>query len=166
MILRCTLKVLHLLGIPAATLSESGVPADDDWYLNLLWFSRQKCLLLTHAGTLFSVLVAPVRKPDLLPIGPWVVYIVEAELRAEGLPIDTFGRLDPDNVRLAKTASRSVLGCMNDIALQCGDEIADAGGLSRCDVGALNRALRRTIHSARGYAYPIDLAAQRLHARP
>src|SRR3972149_2635576 len=44
-------------------------PADDEWYLNLLWIERGKCLLLTHAGTLFRVFVADVRKADLLPIG-------------------------------------------------------------------------------------------------
>jgi hypothetical protein len=45
-------------------------PSDGDWYLNLLWLDRQKCLLLTHAGALFSVFVAWVRKADLRPIGP------------------------------------------------------------------------------------------------
>jgi hypothetical protein len=42
-------------------------PSDDDWYANLLWVERQKCLLFTHAGTLFSVFVAGVRKADLRP---------------------------------------------------------------------------------------------------
>jgi len=165
-ILRCTAKVLHLLGIPAVSLTESaGLPTGDDWYMNLLWFSRQRCLLLTHAGTLFSVFVGPVRKADLLPIGPYVVNLVEAELRSGSLPPDVFGPLDPDAIRLAKTASRSVLGCMNDTALHCEYEIGEAGGLMRCDIRALNHRLRRTIHSPVGYAYPIDLAAQRLRGR-
>jgi len=50
MVLRCTRKVLELLGGRAITLTEPP-PTDDDWYLNLLWF--EKCFLLTHAGTLF-----------------------------------------------------------------------------------------------------------------
>ena len=47
-------KLLDLLGGGALTLSELPA-ADEDWYANLLWLDRQKCLLLTHAGTLFSV---------------------------------------------------------------------------------------------------------------
>ena len=92
MILRCTGRVLALLGGHAVTLTEPP-PSDDDWYLNLLWVDRQKCLLLTHAGTLFSVFVAGVRKADLRPIGPYVVKVVEAELRSEHLPPDALGRL-------------------------------------------------------------------------
>jgi hypothetical protein len=58
-ILRCTRRALALLDCDAVVLAEPP-PRDDDWYLNLLWVDRQKCLLLTHAGTLFSVFVAGV----------------------------------------------------------------------------------------------------------
>ena len=34
-----------LLGVRAAALSEVP-PGDDDWYMNLLWIERRKCLLL------------------------------------------------------------------------------------------------------------------------
>jgi hypothetical protein len=53
-IVRCTAKTFKLLGIRALTLPVIE-PADDDWYVNLLWLDRRKCLLVTHAGTLFSV---------------------------------------------------------------------------------------------------------------
>lgn len=156
--------MLDLLGGHAVTLTELP-PTDDDWYVNLLWLDRQKCLLLTHAGTLFSVLVAGVRKADLRPIGPYVVKVVEAELRSESLPPDTLGRLHPDAIRLAKTTSRSILGFMNEMALHCRYQVADAGGLSRCDINALNHRLRRTLHNRGGYAYPIELVPQLLDAR-
>lgn len=61
--------MLDLLGHRAVTLTESP-PSDDDWYLNLLWLDRRKCLLLAHAGTLFSVFVAGVRKADRGEGGP------------------------------------------------------------------------------------------------
>jgi len=163
-ILRCTARALALLDGHALTLTEPP-PSDDDWYLNLLWVDRQKCLLLTHAGTLFCVFVAGVRKAGLCPIGPYVVKVVEAELRSEQLPPDALGPLHPDAVRLAKTASRSILGFMNDIAVHCRYQVADAGGLSRCDISALNHRLRRTLHNRDGYAHPIELVAQRLAAR-
>ena len=54
---------------------------------------------------------------------------------------------------------------MNDIAMHCRYQVADAGGLGRCDISALNHRLRRTLHNRGGYAHPIELVAQRLAAR-
>jgi hypothetical protein len=156
--------VLDLLGGRAVTLTELPA-AEDDWYLNLLWLDRQKCLLLTHAGTLFSVFLAGVHKADLRPIGACVVKAVEAELCSERLPPDTFGQLNPDAIRLATTASRSTLGFMNEMAVHLRYAVADAGGLSHSDISALNHHLRRTLHNRGGYVYPIELVAQRLAAR-
>src|SRR6266542_1113733 len=81
--------MLDLLGGRNVTLSE--LPrTDDDWYLNLVWIERQKCLLLTHTGTLFSVFRVGVHVADLRPLGDYLVAAIEAELRGEGLPTDTF----------------------------------------------------------------------------
>jgi hypothetical protein len=161
-VLRCTGKLLALLGGRAVALSEPPA-SDDDWYANLLWVDRRKCLLLAHAGTLFPVFVAAIRKAELRPLGVYLVERVEAELRSEGLAPDSLGRLDPDGVQLAKTASRSILGFMNEMAVHCDYAVADAGGLSGCDVGALNHRLRRTLHNRGGdYVSPLELVAQRL----
>jgi len=162
-ILRCTAKLLSLLGIGTRELAVFE-PSNDDWYANLLWLDRRKCLLLAHADTLFAVLVADVRKADLLPLGPLVVGIIQQELRSEGLPTDTFGDLDSDAVELARTASRTVLGYMNELARSCEYRIAKSGGLGRCDIEQLNRDLRREIHLSRqppGYFVPIDLVRSR-----
>jgi len=126
-ILRCTQRLLDLLGSTPLGLTESK-PCDDDWYANLLWVDRQKCLLLTHAGTLFSVFVPAVRKADLRPIGPYVVGVIEKELHSEELPMDILGPLDPDQVVIAKTASRRTLGYMKEIALHARYQIEDEAG--------------------------------------
>src|SRR4051812_31371037 len=66
-------------------------PSDKDWYANVLWLERRKCLLLTHAGTLFSVFVPDVRAPQLRPLGPYVVGVVEAALDSGGLATNGLG---------------------------------------------------------------------------
>ena len=147
--------MLDLLGGRSITLSELP-PTDDDWYLNLLWIDRQKCLLLTHAGTLFSVFRAGVRSADLRPIGNYLVATIETELRTESLPTDTFSELEPESIRLAKTASRSTLGFMNEMALELRYFIADAGGLGRCDTDVLNHGLRRTLRNRDEYVPPTN----------
>src|SRR6266542_3934033 len=158
--------MLGLLGVGSTTLGELP-PSDDDWYLNLVWIERQKCLLLIHAGTLFSVFRVGVHVADLRPLGSYLVEAIEAELRAEGLPADTFPELEPDSVRLAKTASRSILGFMTEMAFELGWIITDKGGLRRSDINALNHALHRMLWNRGDYVRPIELAsADAPRARP
>jgi Domain of unknown function (DUF6933) len=160
-ILRCTKKLLAILG--AGRAAEPGPTQDaEDWYANLLWSGRRKCLLLTHAATLFSVFEADARAVGLRATRRLVTGLVERELRREGLPPATFGNLRSQELILAKTADRSVLGCMNDMAFLCEVAISDAGGLAHIDLGELNHALHRNINSSRGYRPPVELAAQQL----
>ena len=137
-------------------------PDDEDWYANLLWLSGRKCLLLTHSATLFTVFEADVRAADLRDHGRMVTGLISRELLREQLPANTFGNPDPASVALAKTADRSVLGCMNDMAFMCEAVITRSGGLATTDIGQLNQALRRNINTARDYQPPIELAAARV----
>jgi hypothetical protein len=160
-ILRCTKKLLTVIKPRQLT----DCPADgEDWYANLLWLSGRKCLLLTHSATLFTVFEANVRTADLRDHGRLVTSLISRELLREQLPADTFGNLDQASVILAKTADRSVLGCMNDMAFMCEVSADRSGRLATNDIADLNQALRRNISSARSYQPPIELTAQRLRA--
>ena len=165
MVLRCTKKVLDLLGARTLTLSDLP-PSDEDWYLNLVWIERQRCLLLTHSGTLCSVFRTGVHVADLRPLGHYLVEAIQTELRAEGLPGNTFSDLDRDDLRLAKTASRSTLGFMTEMAFELGWIIEDKRGLCRSDINDLNHALRRMLWNRGDYVRPIEVVHQRLDARP
>ena len=164
MVVRCTAKAPKLLGLRPPSLAEIE-PEDDDWYLNLLWFDRRKCLLLTHAGTTFSVFVPDVRKSDLDPLDLFIVDALIVALDSEGLPHDALGELDPLDVQLATTASRRVLGYMNDIAMHIDYALDLYGGVLDVDVITLNRRLQRTLHNYGGrYEFPLDRVTAR--ARP
>jgi hypothetical protein len=67
-------------------------PDAEDWYASLPWFDGRKCLLLTHAGTLFSVFEADVRVADLRDTRRAVTSLISRELAREGLPAATFRR--------------------------------------------------------------------------
>ena len=56
MILRCTRKLLTVLG-PAAA-EPTPAPDPEDWYANLVRFDRRTCLLLTQLATLFTIVEA------------------------------------------------------------------------------------------------------------
>ncbi len=159
MIVRCTTKARVLLDVQQLDNPE---PSDNDWYLNLLWFDRRKCLLLAHVGTLFPVFVADLRKADLTPLDQWLANVVRRELNAENLPDSVLGELVPPVV-VAKTASRQMLGHMNEMVWSVECAIADASGLARCDIAELNREQRRMLHNRSGrYIRPLDLVAERV----
>jgi hypothetical protein len=157
--LRCTKKLLDVIRPEQLATQE---PDGSDWYGNLLVLDRRKCLLLTHADTLFTIFEPDVRAPDLRSTHDLVAWLIERELLAEGLPVRTFGDLGTEELSIAKTADRSVLGCMNDMAYLCEDAVARAGSLASTDVPSLNRHLRRNINSARDYQRPIDLVLERI----
>ena len=153
-ILRCTGTLLTLLRGPAPDPVEA---SPTDWYANLIQIQRRRCLLLTHAGSLFSVFAPALTAADLRPPGPLVVARIQAALHAEGLPATTFGPLDPHAVHVARTADRRVLGTMNDHLTLIQHVIAAHGGLAHCDLDALHHTLHRTINSLTGYTPPIEL---------
>ena len=108
-VIRCTNKLLELVGAGSSSTS-SMEPADDDWYANLLWIERRKCLLAAHAGTLFAFFEPDITKAHITPFGPFLLGMIDRELGAEGLPPDTFGRLAASDFVIGRTCSRSVLG--------------------------------------------------------
>jgi len=71
-IVRCTAKLRALIGRQAQERTDPGC-SPSDWYANLLVIERRKCLLVTHARTLFSVFAPDVRAAQLRPLGPFVV---------------------------------------------------------------------------------------------
>jgi Domain of unknown function (DUF6933) len=161
-VVRCTSKLLDLLGKRSVRLVEA-LPSDDDWYANLLWLDQRKCLLATHAGTLFSVFLADIRAADLRPFESRIAETLAASLLDERLPTDVLGRLEPDEVQLAKTASKHVLGVMNQMAFEIGWAVDQAGGLWNVDIGDLNRHLHRSLHTKDGqYRAPLELVDERL----
>lgn len=161
MILRCTARLLKLLGRRGGPLVETA-PDADDWYANVLTIDRRRCLLLVHADTLFAVLDTEVRLAQLDDLGLYAATLVVDALAFEGLAGSALGPTNPSGVRVAKTASRSVLGHMNELASEAEHFIARSGGLGLADVDAVNRRLRRGLHGRDGdYFVPLELAAAR-----
>ena len=136
--------------------------AHDDWYANIFYVQGKKSVLLTHVGTLFSTVSLNVGVGLLRPIGGFVFTQIVRALRAEGLPEDALGKIDDKDVRLARTADRSVLGSMNDMVQMVRHIIRAEGGLGAGDAESLNRFLHKTPNGARGFATPLELVGRRV----
>jgi len=159
--IRCTARLLKIAGKPDPATVEVP-PADDDWYANIMWLEGRKCLHATHAATLFAIYAPGVRADDLRPLGPFLATRVAEQLAAERLPTNALGDLDGPHATVGKTASRQILGCMNDQAFAIRWIVEQDGGLARADLGGIHRHLQNNIVSARMYQSPLDLIADRL----
>lgn len=160
-LLRCTTRLLKLLGSRAGVLVDAE-PAVDDWYANVFVVERRKCLLFVHADTLFSVLTTDVRVPQLDDLGVYIATHVVDALASEGLAATALGPTDPSGVRVAKTANRRVLGHMKEMSFDAQHLIRRDGGLRLADLDSVNRRLRRQLRGrdSRGeYVVPLELAA-------
>lgn len=161
MLLRCTARLLKLIGSRGGPLVDAA-PGDDDWYASVLTIERRKCLLMVHADTLFAVLDTDVLVAQFNDLGLYVATLVVDALASEGLAGTALGPTDPAGVRVAKTASRSVLGHLNEMAFEVEHAVASSGGLRLTDVAEVNRRLRRGLHGRDGaYVVPLELAAAR-----
>ena len=93
-----------------------------------------------HADTLFSVLDTDLRVAQLDDLGLYAATLVVDALTSEGLAGTALGPTDPSDVRVAKTASRSVLGHMNEMTFEAQHLIGHAGGspgVQQCHLIAL-----------------------------
>ena len=160
-LLRCTARLLKLLGDRSGVIVDAD-PRGDDWYANVFSIERRKCLLLVHADTLFPILDAEVRVAQLNDLGFYAARLVVDALASEGLAGTALGPTDPSAVRVARTASRSMLGHMNEMTFEAQHLVAYDGGLQHADLDAVNRRLRRGLHGRGGdYVVPLELAAAR-----
>lgn len=142
--LACTKKLRTALHLP------EGLPVPDGpeaWHGDLFMADRRRWLLLTHAPTLFCVLLRGVQL-DRLPV-EWDLALDELA-RHGGFP-----KPPTSPLVYGRTASRPVLGSMR--------------GFIRCAADALardktphevNLALNRTPMSLIGYRYPVDMARE------
>ena len=111
------------------------------------------------------MLAIDVRAPALRDTGSFVVPLIADALEDEALGLAALGPLDPATVQIAKTASRRVLGFMNDTAFAVRLAAEIGGGIEHVNVKDLNHELRRHLHHyASGYAQPIELALQHASA--
>jgi hypothetical protein len=134
LIVRATKELLDRLGPPGPTAELGSTTLLGDWYATV-WFWRPQVALLVSEVTLL---------PVLMPLAPAATLLqrfgrqLELVLAAHGTPAEFIdGELrEMGQVRVAKTASRSVVGIMNEFG-----HLADAWRQAEPDLVALARRL-------------------------
>ncbi len=151
--IRCTRKLLGQMGGDANRAAQAEAVAESplDWYANLLWINRRKCVLFTNVGTLFGFLVPAVRKPQLRGLPELFREHLRENLEHRGFEaaaVRTALRLYGEPT-IQRATNRSVLGSMNDYAWQL--ELAiETDGLRA--ILAINQRVSDSPMSAIGYS--------------
>lgn len=113
--LRCTRKLLARLKAPARSEGVEPTTRLGDWYGNLLFLPGQQVVLLVNERSLLPALVPASPASTLLERLPAAVAVV---LRGLGVPptVVEAELREMQEVVVAKTTSRRVLGTMTDFA--------------------------------------------------
>jgi hypothetical protein len=156
-VIHCTKKLLNELGA-----LDSKMPAEHEvgflgpWHANLIRIERRKCILFTNDRTLYSLLVAGVKKKD--DFHDLFLMNLNSNLAVEGLRQGEILKALAEyrEIAIAPTTNRSVLGSMNDLAGQAEFLIHRAGGLEKADMLRVNMMLNRVPMGALKYHYAIE----------
>lgn len=166
-VLRCTQRLLKASGIKPAEEPSAPTAPLGEWYANVvsLPFRGRSLVVFVQGGTLLSV-VAPGRV--LRTTVPTFRQRLPRLLQRLGLPqdwVDAHTAALPE-VCFARTASRSVLGTMNDIAWQIWSDAGSVRSFDQLDLDWLEARLGEVPFGALRYRSPIGALAELVQGTP
>jgi hypothetical protein len=117
--LRCTRKLLKRLGATPSSEVVAPTTVLGDWTANLLYLRPQQLVLAMNERSLLCVVVPASPGSDL---GPRLRHAVAELLLSIGVPAMRVADecVAMETMAIGATASRAVLGCMNDAVVQLG----------------------------------------------
>lgn len=159
-ILHCTQKMLNSLKIDKKHILENeelSTTMFGNWYANLIRVNHFKGYLFVHEITLYSFVVFRIQV-TLGNISSIFQEALSTYLKSEGFGDSMVKSLLLETVPLsiAKTASKYVLGCMNDIARQYDFNIMKFGGPQTCDWTKAIKEVNRVPQLTLKFVLPIE----------
>lgn len=156
--LRCTQRLLKRLNRQPATEPSASTTRLGDWYGNLLYVHKKQLALFVSERSLLPVLI-PARELAELPASLTSAFI--ELMGAMGAPRQAVEAevAQMQELSFGPTASRSVLGSMNDMAFAVKMILSDSPEMRLFD---LAMQLGNTPYSALKYRYPREVAVELL----
>ena len=158
-IIHCTQKLLKELGNPSLpNPDEPNKEGLGNWYANLIRIDRRKCILFTNEKTLYSFLIPNVLKKNITNIVEEFLVNLSFNLQAEGFGLEVINRVTQEykEIGFAKTASKKVLGAVNQLAFEYEVFIEEKEGLENIKILEMNRDINRTILKGIKFLHPIE----------
>lgn len=158
-LIHCTQKLLKELGNPPlVTVLPESTDGLGNWYCNIIRIDRKKCLLFTNEKSLYSFLVPNVLKKNIRNIEEEFLVNLSFNLQAEGFSLEVISRVmgEYQEIGFAKTASKRILGSMNQLAFEYEVLIEMKEGLENIKILEMNHTINRTILRGIKYLHPIE----------
>ena len=132
-----------------------------NWYCNIIRIDRRTCLLFTNEKTLYTFLIPNVKKANLKNIVNEFLVNLSYNLQVEGFGLDIINKVMQEykEIEFAKTASKKILGSMNQIAFEYAIRVQMKEGLCNIRILETNRDMNKTLRSmlkGKKYFYPIE----------
>ena len=156
-ILRGTKKLLKALDVKPVEALAPSTNVLGEWYAHLIETAAGDLVIFANARTLLSVALPTSALARLIPLFAARVYNL---LRAIGVPDRLAAQeiVAYQDVLLAKTADRSVLGSLNEIARYY-QYVAEASKPDApLSLQEVELELSRYLHKPLGYRYPAEIA--------
>ena len=117
--LRCTGKVIKTLGLKPQDLFDAKMSDSllGDWYVNEFFLDRRKTFIFMSEKTLLSFIIYGIKKSNLGDFPAPLIKGLDQLLTLEGFEKEEIERafVGYDKMQYTKTASKSVIGNMNDL---------------------------------------------------
>lgn len=159
-LIRCTGKLQKELGLKKSNLAEISPKFSfmGQWHANLIYIDRRKCLVFVNDRTRFNFIEPDVSRAYIRDMADWFQGSLSCVLHEENLPKEVINRIlsEYDEIRFAKTDSKSVLGSLNDLALNYEYMILNNGGVYSPMVPEIIRKLNHMPMSPIGWNYAIN----------
>jgi len=160
-LIRCTAKLLRELGLPRDPRHEEPKFSFlGQWHANLIHINRRKCILFVNDRTLFNIIVPDLSRAEIRNLSEQFTFTLSCVLASEGFPKNVVEKVmsEYEQVEIAKSADRSVLGSVNDLAFHYKHLILGAGGVHSWKVPDITRQLNRMpmLAGTRNSKFPID----------
>lgn len=139
LLLRCTQKLQTKLGLKKKDL-EQDIPDNlspiAQWHAHLFWVFRIPNIIFVNDESLFSLVVLDINKERRQNLLGLFTKTLSTAMRLEGFSRDVIEHVTNSftEIKYANTNNRSVLGTMNEFALQYDYDIANRGGAYDCDI--------------------------------
>lgn len=159
--LRCTRKLLKLLGGITTEEPPASTSALGDWYANIIPTVAGELIVFANEQTLLSVALPVEMTAALVPAFAARVYNL---LRLLDVPetIASCEQAELSPVEFAKPASRSVLGSLNEISYHYQLIAERQVGDKPLRLSEVELQLSQTLHKPLDYVYPAQVARRLL----
>ena len=137
---------------------EAGAARPHRLHANLIYIDRRKCLLFVNDRTLFNFIVPDVTRPHLRDIPNLFLVWFSCVISAEGFPDEVNKKIlsEYEDLRVAQSSSRRVLGSANDLAFHYKYNILEAGVVHSWRIPDIISQMNRMPMSCLRFNYPIE----------